>query len=193
MIRAFDIEAKLASKYLSEQAGWAFLREVTIGDVVAEEARRTAFDRMPDYDSDPGAWRLWRDTEVYAPTFRRIDVLLMKTSATAKPVPFERIAVEIKISRGDFFRDTEEKRRAWHAVAHRFAYATPPGLVRLDEVPVDCGLIEVDPSAPRFQGCAWAKRAPRRTTRPRDFDDRFVAYLAGRASRAEHQLREVTR
>ena len=69
-MRAADIEAKIASKYLTEQSGWAFLREVTI---------------------------------------------------------------EIKVSRADFRRDTAEK--------------------------------------------------------PQDFDARFVAYLAGRASRAEYELR----
>lgn len=178
MITARGIEQKLASKYLSEQAGWALLREVTIDDRAAIEGRQSMLAGA-DVVLD----------EFWQPTYRRIDVLLMRTSASAKPVPFERIAVEIKISRGDFFRDTEEKRRAWHAVAHRFAYATPPGLVRPDEVPDGCGLLEVDPAAPRFVGCSWAKRAPRRAGRPQDFDDRFVAYLAGRASRAEHQLR----
>lgn len=189
MTTARAIETKLASKYLTEQAGWAFLREVTITDVLAEERRRTAYDRMPNFATDPEGWALWRDSEVYAPTFRRIDVLLMKTSSSAKPIPFERIAVEIKVSRSDFRRDTVEKRRAWQAVAHRFAYAVPSGLVSVSEVPADCGLIEVDPDAPRFQGCVWAKRAPRREGRPDDFTDQFVAYLAGRASRAEHQLR----
>lgn len=186
MITARDIEHKLASKYLTEQAGWAFLREVTIDDVEVAAARHR-------YYGDG----LWRDAEANMhvleafagrPAYRRIDVLLMRTS-NVKPVPFERIAVEIKITRADFRRDTPEKRAPWQAVAHRFAYATPPGLVSQDEVPEGCGLIEVDPSAPRFSGCSWAKRAPRRLGVPAEFDDRFVAYLAGRASRAEWALR----
>jgi len=193
MTTAREIEQKLASKYLTEQAGWAFLREVTIVDQEVTDAR----DRY--YGTGRYAERgLWREDSEAAraaltqfagvPDSRRIDVLLMRTSST-KPVPFERIAIEIKVSRGDFKRDTPEKRKPWMAVAHRFAYATPPGLIAKDEVPEGCGLIEVDPSAPRFEGCAWVKRAPRNFGSPQDLDARFVAYLAGRASRAEHALR----
>jgi hypothetical protein len=190
-MKASDIEAKLASKYLTEQAGWAFLREVTILDPEVIEAR--------DRYWQTGLWREQTDEAkavlaqfTGTPDYRRIDVLLMRTT-TANPVPFERIAVEIKVSRGDFRRDTAAKRKPWMAVAHRFAYATPPGLVSKDEVPEGCGLIEVDPEAPRFQGCTWAKRAPRNFGSPEDFDARFVAYLAGRASRAEHELRTSQR
>jgi hypothetical protein len=176
MTTAQDIEAKLASKYLTEQTGWAFLREVTINDSEVVQARRGWDWSNPPPPDDP----YWRSSQ------RRIDVLLMRTAGGGN-FPFERIAVEIKVSRADFRRDTAEKRAPWMAVAHRFAYATPPGLVSKDEVPEGCGLIEVDPSLPRFQGCTWAKRAPRNFGTPADFDARFVAYLAGRASRAEHR------
>lgn len=187
---ARDIEAKLASKYLSEQAGWAFLREVTIEDAIVTEARHRYYGGRiyaTDHTEGSEAQRLLAQF-AGKPAYRRIDVLLMRTTM-ARPVPYERIAIEIKVSRADFRRDTAEKRAPWMSVAHRFAYATPPGLISKEEVPEGCGLIEVDPTAPRFQGCIWRKRAPRNFGSPEDFDARFVAYLAGRASRAEHALR----
>jgi hypothetical protein len=67
---------------------------------------------------------------------RRIDALLRDTSGYT--------AIEIKVTRADFRRDTEEKRRAWKAHTRRFIYATPAGLVTPGEVPDGCGLWEFD-------------------------------------------------
>lgn len=52
---------------------------------------------------------------------RRIDLLMLDSQKWT--------AIEIKISRSDFYRDTEEKRRAWKTHTHRFIYATPQGLI----------------------------------------------------------------
>ena len=70
-----------------------------------------------------------------SPGRRRIDALLFGRNG--------RTAIEIKVTRSDFFADTEEKRRPWRAVTDFFVYATPPGLVDPSEVPKDCGLWEV--------------------------------------------------
>lgn len=67
---------------------------------------------------------------------RRIDLLIWRSG--------QRTAVEVKISRADFRRDTAEKRDVWRRHAHRFIYATPVGLLTPDEVPAGCGLWEVD-------------------------------------------------
>jgi len=87
------------------------------------------------------AWNLWVrsglgiEAKPSCPTgirIRRIDALLV-TSA-------QRTAIEIKVSRADFRRETEEKRLAWRSVVHRFVYACPEGVIQPEEVPDGCGL-----------------------------------------------------
>ena len=58
----------------------------------------------------------------------------------------QRIAVEIKVSRGDFKHEVNYplKRTAAYRLANELYLAVPKGLVSLLEVPVDMGLIEVD-------------------------------------------------
>lgn len=72
------------------------------------------------------------------PDRRRIDALLIGKSG-------QRTAIEVKVSRADYKRETMEKRRAWQAITHRFIYAVPPGLITPDEVPDGCGLWYVSP------------------------------------------------
>lgn len=67
---------------------------------------------------------------------RRIDALMRETPGYT--------AIEIKVTRADFKRDTEEKRRAWKSHTRRFVYVTPTGLVNPSEVPDGCGLWEFD-------------------------------------------------
>jgi hypothetical protein len=58
----------------------------------------------------------------------------------------ERIAYEIKVSRGDFLHEIKnpEKREQALELSNYFYFATPKGLVDVDEIPPECGLIEVD-------------------------------------------------
>lgn len=65
---------------------------------------------------------------------RRIDALMMQT--------FERTAIEIKVSKHDYFLDTELKRRPWERVCHRFVYVVPDHLEVMS--PHGCGLWKVD-------------------------------------------------
>ena len=64
---------------------------------------------------------------------RRIDALMWQS--------FERTAIEIKVSKADFNRDTYWKRRAWQNVTHRFIYAVPHDLDVI--APHGCGLWKV--------------------------------------------------
>lgn len=64
---------------------------------------------------------------------RRIDALMFETLV--------RTAIEIKVSRADFMRDTYWKRRAWQRVTHRFVYAVPHNLEVM--APHGCGLWKV--------------------------------------------------
>jgi hypothetical protein len=76
-------------------------------------------------------------TEVDVPfpvgAVRRIDALMLDGGTC-------RTAIEVKVSRADFLRETPEKRGAWERVTDRFVYACPAGLIRAGEVPEHCGL-----------------------------------------------------
>ena len=56
-----------------------------------------------------------------------------------------RVAYEIKTSRSDFLREIKSPRKRAQALrfATEFYFAVPKGLVKVEEVPPDCGLIEV--------------------------------------------------
>lgn len=187
-MNAKDLERALEVKYLHYQQGWALLREVSVADPIVHQAYAD-LKEIPwrNHDISNPDYKRLRDITLGSAYLRRIDVLLMRTSTIAvAKVPYERIAVEIKVSRADFFRDTPEKRNVWHSLAHRFAYLTPAGLIKREELPNGCGLLELieGHSAPD-----WKVRAPRRTGEPDQFTDKFVSYLARRASDAEAELR----
>lgn len=67
---------------------------------------------------------------------RRIDALMFESLL--------RTAIEVKVTRADFMRDTYWKRRAWQRVTHRFIYAVPHNLDVMS--PHGCGLWRVDES-----------------------------------------------
>lgn len=52
---------------------------------------------------------------------------------------------EIKVSRGDYFHElaVPNKRRPALRLSNQYFFVTPVGLVKPEEVPLDCGLIEV--------------------------------------------------
>lgn len=117
-------------------ARWAILTEVT--------ARAEYATPAPAVTAEPGALlpaRLARKVKVSSE--RRIDTLLLRGGRT--PGSIERIAVEIKVSRGDFLSDVRDpdKQAPWRGIAHRHAYAVPEGLVAETEVPAGSGLLVV--------------------------------------------------
>lgn len=76
------------------------------------------------------------------------DEKLSKRTGLKMRVPlYRRVAYEIKVSRSDFRNEIRrpEKRASGVALSHQFFFATPPGLVRRDELPPECGLVEVTP------------------------------------------------
>ena len=159
------IERAIFRKYLVDQSGWGVLREVSIDDL------------------DQGKSNKRR------PSLRRIDFLLMRISRRSQP-RHERITLEVKVSRADFKRDTDEKRAAWFAVSDRFAYVAPAGMIEPNELPKGCGLMEYNPEAIIWSDeLKWKVIAPRKAEPAQPFDTQFFAYLFGRASRAEHSLR----
>jgi hypothetical protein len=61
----------------------------------------------------------------------------------------KRVCYEVKISRGDFLGELKHplKRRMGMRYSNEFYFLTPPGLIGVTEVPVDCGLIEAGRAA----------------------------------------------
>lgn len=112
---------------------------VTREDVVCHASIQPVPDVLPD------GWTMNESKLI-----RRIDGLMLEGGKYT--------AIEIKVSRADFKRDTEEKRRMWRSITHRFVYAVPKGLVDPSEVPAYAGLWEYDPSDP-YTSIKSVKRA----------------------------------
>lgn len=89
-------------------------------------------------DSDDVREDHWRPTP--APEghkfSRRIDALMFES--------FVRTAIEIKVTKADFMRDTYWKRRMWQRHCHRFIYAVPHDMEVMS--PHGCGLWKVHES-----------------------------------------------
>ena len=109
---------------------------------------------------------------------RRIDALIFEWK--------QRTAVEIKISRSDFFRDTAEKRAPWQKHTHRFVYLVPKGLVKPEEVPQGCGLWEYENGYIKIVKKAVSNK------QVTDFPMSMTKYFAWRAFAAENKLAKLT-
>jgi hypothetical protein len=112
---------------------------------------------------------------------RTMDLWGMKPTA-----PWDRVCVEIKVSRGDFRRDINApmKQRRARMLANQFYYAAPAGLLTPEDMPTWAGLIEVNPeeTADEYACISIPLPAPR-------FDSsaptwRFLAVFARKAATA---------
>lgn len=93
---------------------------------------------------------------------RRIDLWAM---ACWRSLDYIRRSYEIKISRGDFLNEMKhpEKREFALKISNEYYFVTPPGLIKVDELPEECGLIELSKKG----NLVTKKKAPRRNP---DFD-----------------------
>lgn len=117
-----------------------------------------------------------------------------------------RIAYEIKVSRSDFLREVKAPLKQVPAlrISNRFYYVTPPGLLKVEEIPPWAGLLEVRESdlddAPnwakeRAARERWLKNYPYMDKTIVTAPDRiiefeqasFIAALARRVSRRERE------
>lgn len=161
------------------------LRDRPVLRVTADEVVRALRSRHPDLG---GEWL------TYAECFR-IDFFAMHAWPSRKHV---RVGYEIKVSRADFRSEMRKPGKRMNAVdlCNEFYFATPDGMVRVDEVPDDCGLVWVYESGKT----AVKKKSPRTAARP--FTDseivglaRFQLYRDGVADMALElsRLREMER
>lgn len=67
------------------------------------------------------------------------------------------IGYEVKVSRGDFLQEIRKPHKRAYAVAvtHEFYFCAPAGLLKVEEIPEDCGLVEAHAT-----GTTVRKRAP---------------------------------
>lgn len=134
---------------------WAAVPQVTVAqhDLTPHDTRRSQWDSKRLHVQETG--------DLSGLTDRRIDLLAMRRPTKTNVGPLETLAVEVKVTRADFMRDTSEKRAPWMRAATRFAYAVPAGLVTADEVPPGCGLLAVKHAGSDGWGTAeWVKKAP---------------------------------
>lgn len=110
---------------------------------------------------------------------QRLDLFVIDLA----PPTHARDGYEVKVSRGDYLAEIRnpEKRRLAMLLCNRFTFATPAGLVRPDEVPIDCGLVWVHPyEERRLADVEEVVRAPWHDRGPPTV--RFCAELARRCA-----------
>lgn len=95
-----------------------------------------------------------------------------------------RVAYEVKISRADFKHElvNPEKRKTALRLSNQFYFAAPVGLVSVEEIPEECGLVEVKENG-RLK---WTKKAPICETDVPTWN--FLCSIARRATNAETNL-----
>jgi hypothetical protein len=135
------------------------------------------------------AWVPERGTSHWSRGERRIDALLVRTYGGGSG--FERLAIEIKVSRSDYRNETDEKRAPAEALAHRTAYAAPRGVIDPATLPPGWGLLLVDEpderSDPWARRTTWSKKCVRRV--PSHDLDGALAMMARKAHGLAEQLR----
>lgn len=108
--------------------------------------------------------------------YRRIDGLMLAGG--------EYTAIEIKCTRADFRRETEEKRRAWRNVTSRFIYAAPAGVIPVAELPPYAGLWEFGENKYGEMTVTAVKRAVKNKT-PEPLPQQVITAMFYRAAKAE--------
>lgn len=188
--------AELLRALRRKHATNAVVREVVIDDPIEHAIRRrVSIENQRHYGEDRADWMenhyLSRGDQIAdsvpdgwtmraSVPQRRIDALILASTGIT--------AVEIKVSRADFKRDTDEKRRAWRAVTNRFIYLVPKGLVTPAEVAPGCGLWEFDPAATgpfAYQHGISAKKKATVNKEPFPLPFQVTRALAHRVSRHE--------
>lgn len=125
-------------------APWFFVEELRVD--AGGYGRVSKMRQLHDGKGNP------RFLEDGRPMLKRVDFDRQSLDAFAfsmwKRDKHDRICYEVKVTRSDFLNEIKKpwKREAGMALSNKFIYVTPPGLLKPDEVPEHCGLMEVHPS-----------------------------------------------
>ena len=111
--------------------------------------------------------KIWASELALLAGGRRVDFWTLEPAASRG---FRAQAYEVKISRADFKRDSEEKQEGALSYADRFWYVTPPDMLKKDEIPAWAGLQEWDGKIFNIR-----RKAPMRQKRDPDWE--FVVSL----------------
>jgi hypothetical protein len=97
--------------------------------------------------------------------------------------PYNHLSIEIKVSRGDFFRDVKNplKQRRSRMMANQFWFAAPVGLLTAADLPIWGGLMEVD----EFGNVRYEVPAPWFDSSPPTWS--FVASIVRRFSTSDRR------
>jgi len=146
--------------------------------------------------SPPERWAFFRELRIGTGYGKGVEQRLDAWAMSLWPSTGQnRFAYEVKISRGDFRREIKQplKRRMGLLYSNYFYFATPSGLLKPEEIPPECGLIEVEPvELDDWHRARWPKGqpevravvkvpAPHRDTAPPGW--MFLASIARRAMR----------
>jgi hypothetical protein len=167
-VNSGDILGALRRRY-KDGRNWLYAEEVRLG--TGFDYKGWAWERGPD-----GRMRKVKQTTKE----QRIDAFAMSCYAADIYI---KIAFEVKVSRGDFLREIAEpvKRAGAMQLSNQFYFITPPKLVKVHEIPDDCGLMEAHNALIRV-----VKRAPRRECAPPDWS--FIAsFMRNMAQAAGYQ------
>lgn len=138
-----------------------------------------------------------KGTEFYPPEWVFFEEVSVATGFASKrmdawavncyPSKSELRGFEVKVSRGDFLKELKDPNKRKHAMSlcDRFYFVTPRGLIKLNELPAGCGLIE------------WTGRVLRTVVQPQDANLKvlpvwFVMSLARRVRKREVRVGAVS-
>lgn len=165
-MKAEDIVEALRVRHaINNDREWAFFDELRVG---------TGY-RYYDYEKD--------EYDPFNPE-QRIDAWAINLYRSNN---FRRVAYEIKVSRSDFLSEIRnpDKRRQALELSNEFYFVAPKGLLKTEEMPEECGLMEVDENLKT----RIVKRAPHRQTDGLVWQ--FLCSIARRADVAEGAIEMI--
>lgn len=93
----------------------------------------------------PGRWSWFEEVQLPQISHRnrgqqRVDAWAISSSGNCIA------SIEVKVDKRDFANEIRNPRKRRHAMAYsnQFFFAAPKGLLKREEIPLDCGLLEVD-------------------------------------------------
>lgn len=151
-------------------------------EAVRKRAPLTAeqiIDRLISVSED----KIWA-TELALPPWRerRIDFWTLEPIASKG---FRATTYEVKVTRADFLRDSQEKQSSAISYSDRFWYITPPDLISTGELPPWAGLMEC-----MDVGFSVKKRAPKLSKREPDWE--FVVSVIRNCGRTRRDTSFIT-
>jgi len=101
---------------------------------------------VPKYNFAAPSWVFFEELRVGAGWGKQAEQRIDAWAMNCWPSKREMIAFEVKVSRSDFLREiaNPRKRRPALFYSNKFYFVAPEGLIKSDELPVECGLIEID-------------------------------------------------